>query len=104
MTQTIRVEVIRLDRFIDEEGIEEIDHLHVDTQGSDLKVLMGMGDRLSIVKRGVIEAAAKEDILYSGQNTQEQCVDFLTSKGFKIEKIWHNDHMGNEVNIEFKST
>lgn len=101
VTQTIQVEVMRLDSFIEQEGIEEIEYLHVDTQGSDLKVLMGMGDHIAIIKRGVIEAAAKKDILYLGQNTQDQCVEFLTKKNFEIEKIWQNDPMGNEVNIEF---
>ena len=102
VTQTIRVEVIRLDRFIEQEQIEEIDYLHVDTQGSDLKVLIGMGDRIYMVKRGVIEAAAKKDVLYFGQNTKDECVEFLTSKGFTIENVIPNDPMGNEVNIEFK--
>lgn len=101
VTEKILIEVIRLDGFIEQEGIKSIEYLHIDTQGSDLKVLFGMGEKISIVKKGVIEAAAKEDILYMGQNTQEQCVEFLNQKGFKIEGIWSNDPMGNEVNIEF---
>lgn len=101
VTEVISVDVIRLENFIVQEGIAEVEYLHVDTQGSDLKVLMGMGDMISVVKKGEIEAATKEDILYTGQNTQDQCIEFLTNKGFKIDRIWHNDHYGNEINIEF---
>lgn len=101
VTKTIEVDVIRLDRFIEENGIEEIEHLHVDTQGCDLKVLLGLGKYISIIKSGLIEAANKEDILYSGQNTKEQCVEFLEKNGFKIDGVWCNDHMCNEVNIRF---
>jgi FkbM family methyltransferase len=101
VTETVDVEVIRLDSFIKNEPIQEIEYLHVDTQGSDLKVLIGMGDCIRMVKKGVIEAAAKEDVLYLGQNTKEECMDFLNGAGFEILHIWNNDPHGNEVNIEF---
>lgn len=102
VTQKIDVDVIRLDKFIEENGISEIEHLHIDTQGSDLKVLKGMGPYLSIVKSGVIEAANKDDVLYEGQNTKEQCVSFITENGFIIESISCNDPPCNEVNIKFR--
>jgi FkbM family methyltransferase len=102
VTEVIEVDVIRLDDFIIQNNITHIDNLHVDTQGSDLNVLLGLGDKINIVKNGKIEAATKNDILYKEQNLLKDCVDFLDSNNFEITNIWENDIYGNEVNIEFK--
>jgi len=101
VTKIIEVDVIRLDKFIEENNINTIEYLHVDTQGSDLNVLIGLGHYLHIVKQGVIEAANKEDILYFGQNTKDQCIDFLNQNGFIIDDISCNDEPCNEINIKF---
>jgi FkbM family methyltransferase len=102
VTHEVEVDVIRLDSFIRENNISKIDYFHMDTQGSDLKVLEGMGDYISIIQEGVMEAAAKEDILYKGQNTQKESIDFLQKNGFDIINVEINDHYHNEVNIFFK--
>jgi FkbM family methyltransferase len=96
------VQVTRLDRFIKENNITSIDHLHVDTQGCDLKVLQGLGDKLHMVKWGMIEAANKEDILYNNQNGKDECIEFLQQNGFEIENVFPNDEYHNEINICFK--
>jgi FkbM family methyltransferase len=101
VTETIEVEVIKLEDFIISNNIEYIDHLHVDTQGSDLNVLLGMGEKINIIKRGRIEAASKKDILYEGQNYLDDCLEFLKNNNFKIINITSNDVHNNEVNIEF---
>lgn len=102
VTEKITVDVIRLDKFVDDNKIEIIEYLHIDTQGSDLNVLKGLGDKISIVKAGVMEAAAKPDILYDNQNTVDECVEFLKSNGFIIDSITSNDQFNNEVNIHFR--
>lgn len=102
VTEEIEVDVITLENFIHSNNITQIDYLHIDTQGSDLKVLEGLGKYISIVKEGVMEAAAKTDILYNGQNTQEQSIKFLGKHGFQIQHIQLSDHYCNEVNIFFK--
>jgi len=102
VTHEIEVDVIRLDTFIKEHNITKIDYLHIDTQGSDLKVLEGLGDYINIVMEGAMEAAAKEDILYDGQNTQQESIEFLQNNGFDITGIQINDEYHNEVNIFFK--
>jgi len=61
-----------------------------------------MGEYIHIVKEGVLEAAAKPDILYVGQNSLEASVDFLQNNGFAIIKIESNDAAINEVNIYFR--
>jgi FkbM family methyltransferase len=99
---SIEVDVIRLDKFIESQFIEEIEYFHCDTQGSDLKVLQGMGDHINKIKAGVVEAAAKPDILYNGQNTLSDTAAYLQSRGFEIIAVYSNDVQENEVNIHFR--
>jgi FkbM family methyltransferase len=103
VTEVVEIDVIRLDTFIQEHNIPCINYLHVDTQGSDLNVLRGMGEYIHIIKEGVLEAAAKPDILYVGQNSMESSIEFLQNNSFQITKIEANDMSINEVNIYFKS-
>lgn len=103
VTHKIEVQVIRLDRFIEENHIDLIEYLHIDTQGSDLNVLKGLGEKLSIVRAGVMEAATKENVLYNGQNTEEECIRFIYENGFFVERIESNDVHRNEVNIFFRN-
>ena len=101
VTETVEVLAIPLSKYIVENNIPKIDFLHVDTQGYDLKVLKGLGKYISIVKEGMVEAAAKPDILYYGQNTLDETQQFLEDNGFKIISVTKNDHLGNEVNLHF---
>jgi FkbM family methyltransferase len=102
VTEQIEVDVIRLDTFIEQNGIERINHLHIDTQGSDLKVLRGLGKYIDIVDEGVMEAANKDDILYVGQNTKAESIAFLEENGFIVTDVQLNDLAENEVNIYFR--
>jgi len=102
VTQEIEIDVIRLDSFIESHKITKIDYLHVDAQGSDLKILQGMEKYIDIVLEGVIEAATKEDVLYEGQNTKEESIVFLQKNNFDILSIQSNDPHENEINIFFK--
>jgi FkbM family methyltransferase len=97
----VEVDVIRLDKWIEENEIPYISYLKIDTQGNDLNVLRGLGERLFMVEAGNLEAAVKSDILYNGQNTQEQSIEFLEENGFTVIDIEDNDINGNEVNIHF---
>lgn len=99
----IDVDVIRLDNFIIDNRISKIDFIKIDTQGHDLKVLKGCGEFLSIIRMGTMEAAAKDNILYNGQNTQQESINFLESNGFEIVSVDSNDVFNNEVNIVFKN-
>jgi FkbM family methyltransferase len=101
VTEEVEVDVITLKDFIIENNIEKIDWIHIDTQGSDLNVLKGLGDKIDIVMGGVMEAANKEDILYYGQNTKDECISFLNDNGFVITEVSSNDRFDNEINICF---
>lgn len=103
VTEQIEVEVITLESFIKEKTIPTIDYIHIDTQGSDLKVLKGMGELIHIVKSGVMEAGNEKDILYKGQNTVKETIKFLKSKGFVIDDLVSNDPFSNEINVHFRN-
>jgi len=103
VTDQITVEVIRLDGFIEERGIEEIEFFHCDTQGKDLEVLFGMGTHLRKIKRGVIEMPTRHNTkLYKDQKyIVDDAVAFLKDNGFNIDSIASNDTHNNEANVYF---
>ena len=102
-TDKIKVEVIRLDNFIEQHNIKKINYLHVDAQGGDLRVLKGLGKYIAIVEKGVVEASNTDKIYYTDQNTVDDTVNFLNNAGFDIISIDSNDHISNEYNIYFEA-
>lgn len=108
VTQSVEVDVIRLDTFIKNlrgSGIQinQIEYFHCDAQGKDLEVLMGMGKELDIVKRGVIEMPTSHlSKLYTDQHyIHADAIEFLENRGFRIDSVDSNDAQRNEVNIHF---
>ena len=100
VTTQIEVKVIRLDTFIQEQGIKEIDFLHIDTQGTDLSVLRSLGEEIRCVSAGAIEVPQRGEVmLYKGQHTREQALDFLSKNKFKVWKIVSQQ---NEENLFFR--
>jgi FkbM family methyltransferase len=103
---SIKVPVFTLATWLEENlpNLEKIDYFHCDTQGSDLRVLMGMGEYIHLIKQGVVECARDEDskLYVESTNIVEETCDFIESKGFKITEIKSNDHMGNELNVYFE--
>lgn len=94
----IDVEVTRMDTFIEENGITEIDFLHCDAQGSDLDVLKSFGDKISILKSGRVEAGNKVQLYKGVDNSVYSIIDYLESNGFTITKI--NNHHNQEIRRE----
>jgi FkbM family methyltransferase len=85
-----KVKVYRLDTWLSAYApeITEIDHLHIDAQGSDLAVLKGLGEKLKMVKSGVVEVPQSPEVrLYKGQHTKEDALSFLEQNNFKISKV-----------------
>lgn len=97
------VEVSRLDSFVKKHSIPYIDYLHIDAQGMDLRVLQSLGEKLSIVRAGVLEAPINErKKIYTESHTCSEAILFLLNNGFRLVDIEKNDPEGNEVNIYFK--
>ena len=99
--RTEEVEVRRLDGWLAEHPeITHIDYFHCDTQGSDLKVLKGMGEYVGLIREGVIEVPDSTEVaLYQGQHTREDAVAFLEDSGFDIIGVTQQQ---NEQNLHFR--
>ena len=97
MIEYIDVEVMRMDTFIEREGITEIDYLHCDAQGSDLKVLQSFGDKISILKAGKCEAANTVDLYKDVDNSIYSIIKFLETNGFKITQL--NNHYHQPITV-----
>lgn len=103
VTDTIDVDVICLRDFMEEQGIDRVDHLHVDVQGKDLEVLVGLGEKIYKVASGVVEMPMSHDVkLYEDQKyILVDAVQFLNKSGFRVTRIEPNDVFCNEVNVYF---
>jgi FkbM family methyltransferase len=96
------VPVMRFDTWFKSQSpdFDRIDFFHCDTQGSDLKVLTGMGDCFEMIVEGVIECPASIDVrLYTGQHTLEQAQDFLSDRGYEV---FRREPQQNEINLFFR--
>ena len=67
--------------------INIINYLHIDTQGSDLKVLKGLKKKIKIVQKGVLEAALNKKFFIQKNHTIKEAKIFLNKNKFKISKI-----------------
>lgn len=99
----IEVDCVRMDDFCRENGITEVEFIHIDAQGMDLRVMQSFGDLISIVRAGELETATAVDrAIYSNQDaTLPVVTEWLTSKGFRIVSVTSNDPQTNEVNVVF---
>jgi FkbM family methyltransferase len=98
----IEVAVRRFDTWFEETrpDIDRIDFFHCDTQGTDLKVLKGMGDYFQMIRQGVVEVPLNEEVmLYQGQHTREEVLDFLSDQNYEVYKTTHQQ---NEDNLYFQ--
>jgi len=99
--ETIDVEVIRMDTFLEEKGITHVDYLHCDAQGGDLKVLKSFGNKLNLLKSGVVEASNSVS-LYEVDNSAKSIVLFLEENGFKILNKNELESAAYEIDIKFE--
>lgn len=102
------VETIRLDTFIENEGLQDtlIDYIHIDAQGVDLECLMSLGKYIKNVKCGVVETVYdKTKSIYENQdiNTFDNIKIFLEKNNFKITNIESNDNTNCEYNVHFSA-
>lgn len=78
------VPTIRLDTLMKLLGIQHVDFLKVDTQGSDLAVLRSAGDRLRDIERVTLEVAVAPVPLYKGAASKTEVLAFLDGAGFRL--------------------
>jgi FkbM family methyltransferase len=102
MVNDIEVEVIRLDAFLDQNGIRRVDRLEIDAQGEDLRVVESLGARIVDVKKIQIEVNIHASPLYSDSFTREEAIEFFTAQGFDRHISWKQS-MNREENIVFRN-
>lgn len=93
-----KVKKIRLDNFIDEQGIQQIDYLWIDAQGNDFKVLQSLGRHIDLVKEGKCEATRIAALYKDVVNDVDTIVAWLKQNNFSCEVV----PLDNEADIHFK--
>jgi len=103
VTDQIEVDVVRLDDFIKEHCIREIEFFHCSAQGKDMEVLMGMGIHLKKIKQGQLSMSVKHDTrLYKDTKyISKDVISFLEEAGFRVDQTLFNDPYHNEERILF---
>lgn len=99
---TVTVPTIRLDTFMDLVGLQRIDFLKVDTQGTDLAVVRSAGRRLRDIVRIALEVAIAPVPLYKGAPSKGDVLSFFKEAGFALVRTESQTH-GQEENLTFVS-
>jgi FkbM family methyltransferase len=76
------VQTKRLDTFMQENHIEHIDFLKIDTQGTDLNVIKSLGKMIN--KVDIIEAEVQIKPLYKNSFHKEEIIDFMEKNNFNL--------------------
>jgi FkbM family methyltransferase len=87
--------VMRMDTFMHECHIDEVEFLHCDAQGSDLKVLQSFGEKLHLLKAGRVEAANTVSLYDGVDNSVYSIIKFLEENDFHIDAVIN--HFGEEL-------
>ena len=83
-----RVEIKTLDSICAQYGINSIDFLKIDVQGSELGILQGAVGVLGNSRRCIIMTEVWPSGMEKAGYSSEIFSDFLTSLGFKVEKVF----------------
>ena len=78
--EEIIVPTVRLDEFLKDQGLENIDLLCIDAQGAAYQVLSSLGDQINKVKYIIVELETHP--IYLGEILYEEVDQFLIDSGF----------------------
>jgi len=93
----INVPCTRLDTFMNDNNIENIDLLCLDLQGYEKIALEGMGERIKDVSYIITEVNFEP--YYEGSVLFDDLLVFLNEKGFLFETAWPAIHFFNRVSF-----
>ncbi len=97
--EKIEVETITISNFCNENSINEIDFIHMDVQGAELKVLSGTLDMISKIKMIWLEVENVE--LYKSQPIKKDIEFFMKNKGFTKIKDTVSNIAGDQLWVNF---
>lgn len=89
--EVIEVETIRLDTFLEREGIERVDLLKIDAEGHDLDVVRSAGDAIRRVVKLRMEVQSGPT-MYVGDSREQEAVAYLAQHGFALTKKYTHPH------------
>ncbi len=88
----VEIELTTLDLWAERSGIEYVDHIKIDTQGSELLVLHGAESLLINVR--ALEIEVEFNPIYQGQPLFADVDSFLRQRGFVLWKLTNLVHYG----------
>jgi len=87
-TQTLQVHATTLDEFCRERGIERVDLLKIDTEGSDLSVLQGAQRLLSERAVRFVHVELLFYPYYREQCWYYEVAEYLVGQGYALKAMW----------------
>jgi len=93
----IKVDCVTLEKFSKDNNIDCIDVLWIDSQGTELNVIKGLGDMLKTVK--VIYAETGKKAYYENHTMEKDITEYLESNGFEKQEKYDNGNMWEEDNL-----
>jgi FkbM family methyltransferase len=96
----IKVPTKTLDLILKKEKLSHVDFIHMDVQGSELKVLQGAGDALNKIK--IIWMEVSNETLYENQPIRFEVEKFMFNKGFHLYKNAVEGVYGDQMYINLK--
>lgn len=88
----IDVQVDTIDGFCQREGLQRIDYMKVDTQGYDLRVLMGAKHMLETRAIKAVSVEAMFQAMYVGQPTLTDLLRFAADVGYQPFGFYNNSY------------
>lgn len=85
----ITVPLLRLDDYLRQHGITQVDLLKLDIEGSELAALRGLGERLRPAVIDVIQFEYGGAALDAGTSLRD-CYQLLTAQGYLVAKLFPN--------------
>jgi len=87
---TAQVDTVTLDSWAEENGVGAIDHIKIDTQGTELEILKGGARSLQLVRS--LEVEVEFNPIYLGQPVFSDVDQYLRSQGFVLWKLTNHVH------------
>jgi FkbM family methyltransferase len=94
------VPTIRLDTFMGLAGIEKVDFMKIDAQGTDLAVVKSCGERLRSFKRIYLEVYVTAHPLYREACRKDEVLEYMAAHNFELVGV-DVQSAGQEENLTF---